>query len=414
MTSRSTSREPGWPPVEPETAAPPARVSRRTFTLGIWALALGYFASYAPYAVLVRITSTGTPPKIDGVDSRLAMLLAAGLATGVVTALIITALGWWRYAGRRVICGASLPCPTRRTLLAGLATVSIIYATTLLYTFSGVSILLAMLLMRAGVLMLAPAVDSLFKRRVRWFSWTALGLSLLALAAVAAELPSYQLTPALGVTVGVYVAVYAVRLHCINTVAKSNDRDATVRYFVEEQMVAMGTLVLVPVASTLIGASGISPELRRTFSSLVSTDAVGSSLLIGVLYAFLYWFGTSIYLDRRENTFCISLNRASSLLAGLVASYAIALLFRERTPNAGELTGAALIAVAILLLSPLHHLRPRLSRFAQPIKWSPFGRTSSAVAPAADLTPMQVPAEFAARSVSEGIGHPLSANTLER
>jgi hypothetical protein len=411
MISRSTSRETARLLVETETVATPAP-SRRTFALGIWALALGYFASYAPYTALVRITSTGTPPGIEGVDSRFGMLLGAGLATGIVTALIITALGWWRYAGRRVIGGTRLPCPTRRTLVAGLATVSIIYATTLMYTFSGVSILLAMLLMRAGVLMLAPAIDSLFKRRVRWFSWTALGLSLLALAAVAAELTTYHLTWALGVTVGVYVAAYAVRLHCINTVAKSDDRDATRRYFVEEQMVAMGTLIVVPVAVTLIGSSGLSVELRRVFASFVSTDKVGASLLIGVLYACLYWFGTSIYLDRRENTFCISLNRASSLLAGLVASYGIAFRFGERLPNVGELTGAALIAVAILVLSPLHHLRPRLSRFERPIERSPVGRPSSALAPAADLTAMQAAAELPI--VSDGIAQPLSVNALER
>jgi hypothetical protein len=266
--------------------------------------------------------------------------------------------------------------------------------------------------MRAGVLMLAPAIDSLFKRRVRWFSWTALGLSLLALAAVAAEFKTNHLTWALGVTVGVYVAAYAVRLHCINTVAKSDDRDATRRYFVEEQMVAMGTLIVVPVAVTLIGSSGLSVELRRVFASFVSTDKVGASLLIGVLYACLYWFGTSIYLDRRENTFCISLNRASSLLAGLVASYGIAFRFGERLPNVGELTGAALIAVAILVLSPLHHLRPRLSRFERPIERSPVGRPSSALAPAADLTAMQAAAELPI--VSDGIAQPLSVNALER
>jgi hypothetical protein len=303
-----------------------------------------------------------------------------------VIALIVTALGWWRYAGRRVIAGARLPCPTRRTLLAGLATVSIIYATTLMYTFSGVSILLAMLLMRAGVLMLAPVIDRVFKRRVRWFSWTALGLSLLALAAVATELTAYHLTSALAVTVGVYIAAYAVRLHCINTMTKSDDCDAARRYFVEEQLVVMGTLIVIPVLWTLIGSSGMSVELRRVVATFVSTDKVGASLLIGALYACLYWFGTSIYLDRRENTFCISLNRASSLLAGLVASYAMAFGFDERMPNAGELTGAALIAVAILVLSPLHHIRPGLSRVEQPTK----------------------------PNAVDGIAQPLSVNALER
>ncbi len=187
MTSRFTSREPDRSRVDAGGVAglvPPP--GRRVFTLGIWALALGYFAFYAPYAAVVRVTSIRRLPAVDAAGSRLGMLLIAGIATAVATTLIITALGWWKYAGRRVVLGVSVPWPRRHTLLAGLATSLIIYTTTLMYSFSGVSIVLAILLMRAGVLMLAPAVDLMFGRRVRWFSWTAFGLSLLALAAVAA------------------------------------------------------------------------------------------------------------------------------------------------------------------------------------------------------------------------------------
>jgi hypothetical protein len=356
MTSRSTSRDSGWLPLDYQTAAS-ARGSRRTFTLGIWAQALGYFAFYVPYAALVRVTSTGASPAIDGVAFRLGMVLTAGLATSVVMALTITGLGWWQYPRRRVLLGACVPWPTRRTLLTGLATVAIIYATTLMYTFSGVSILLAMLLMRAGVLMLAPVVDSLFKRRVRWFSWAAFGLSLLALAAVAAELPTYRLTWALAATVSVYIAAYAIRLHGMNSLAKSQDRDATCRYFVEEQLVAMVTLIAVPVVMASVASSGMSEGIRRGFNSLASAHALWPALLIGVLYGSLYWFGTSIYLDRRENTFCISLNRCASVLAAVVASYGLTFLAGHAGPNAGELTGAALILTAMAVLSPLHHLR---------------------------------------------------------
>jgi hypothetical protein len=310
------------------------------------------------------------------------MVLAAGVGTAVVTPLIVTGLGWWRYAGRRQLLGVSMPWPTRCTLLAGLATALIIYTTTLMYSFSGVSIVLAMLLMRAGVLMLAPVVDGLFKRRVRWFSWTAFGLSLFALVAVAAELRGYHLTWALGVTVGAYVGAYAVRLQCMNIQAKSHDRDATHRYFVEEQMVAMGVLLVVPVALGLAGSSGVMLEIRRGFASLVASNALWPSLLIGVLYAFLYWFGTSIYLDRRENTFCISLNRCSSVLAVVAASYAIAFLFGEPLPNAGELAGAALLAIAMLFLSPLHHLRVRRIRVEERVSdgWLVFRRSPHAPA----------------------------------
>jgi hypothetical protein len=382
MTNRSTSRELDWAGVEPATvieSAPAPR--RRVFTLGIWSLALGYFAFYAPYSALVRTTSSRALAEVDDAGSRVAMVLAAGLATAIVSTLIVTALGWWRHAERRTVLGVHVLWPARPAFLTGLATAVIIYTTTLMYSFRGVSIVLAMLLMRAGVLMLAPMVDTVFKRRVRWFSWTAFGLSLLALAAVGAELPAYHLTWALAGTVGAYIGAYAVRLQCMNRLAKSGDRNATCRYFVEEQMVAMGVLVVTPMAIALSGPNRAAVEVGRGLASLVSAGALGTSLLIGALYACLYWFGTSIYLDRRENTFCIALNRCASVLAVVGASYGIALAFGVAGPNAGELTAAALIAAAMLFLSPLHHLRVR--RFEAPAYqgWIVYRRSPSAPSP---------------------------------
>jgi protein-tyrosine-phosphatase len=95
--------------------------------------------------------------------------------------------------------------------------------------------------------------------------------------------------------------------------------------------------------------------------------------LIGALYACLYCFGTLIYLDCRENTFCIPLNRASSLLAGIVATYGLGLFFGQTSPSEVQLGSAAMIVVALLFLSPLHHfdlllakLKLRLRPVAQP------------------------------------------------
>jgi hypothetical protein len=354
----------------------------RTFTLGIWALALGYFASYAPYTTVVRVTSTRLLPGIDNAESHVAMLLAAGVATAIASPLIVTALGWWGYAGRRVILGVRVPWPTPSTLISGLATTLIIYTTTLIYSFRGVSIVLAMLLMRAGVLMLAPIVDAIFHKRVRWFSWAAFGLSLLAMATVVAELSSYQVTWPLALAVGTYIGAYAIRLPCITRLATSDGRDAARRYLVEEQLVAAGALVVAPLALALIGSTGTSLEVRRAVTSFVSSQALGPSLLVGVLYACLYWFGTSIYLDRRENTYCVPLNRCSSVLAVLVSSYAMASLFGSAQPSAGELVGAALLGAAMLVLSPLHHLRVRRIRVEEPVShgWLVFLRSPRASA----------------------------------
>ena len=415
MTTHSTSREVDGRECERALATGPALLAQgRTFGLGIWWLALGYFVFYAPYAALTKIFSQGLLPGVDRPVSPFEMLPATGFATAVVTLLLITVLGWWSYLGRRNLWGVTVPWPMRRTLLAGLATAAIIYTTTLMYTFTGVSVLLALLLMRSGVLILAPAVDCLFRKRVRWFSWTALGLCLLAVVAAAAELQSYETTWGLLVTEGLYVGAYAVRLHCLNALAKTTDRAATCRYFVEEQFVAMGVLIGAPLAIALVGSSGIPLEIRHGVTSFLSTSALWPSLLIGVLYALLCWFGTLIYLDCRENTFCIPLNRSSSLLAGLAVSYGIAFWFGERTPTATELFGTALIAVAILVLSPLHHMRLWVGSFERLMSRSLSGRSESVLA-AGHVEPLQAQSDLPAVPVGLGqVGEPLSVSARDR
>ena len=84
-------------------------------------------------------------------------------------------------------------------------------------------------------------------------------------------------------------------------------------------------------------------ELRQGFSELFVSNLTLPAMLIGALYASLYCFGTLIYLDCRENTFCIPLNRGSSLLAGVVASFILAIFLGQRAPSTAQLAGASLI-----------------------------------------------------------------------
>ena len=44
-----------------------------------------------------------------------------------------------------------------------------------------------------------------------------------------------------------------------------------------------------------------------------------------------------IYLDQRENTFCIPLNRCSSILSGVAASYVLVFFLKSAAPSAAQL-----------------------------------------------------------------------------
>lgn len=335
--------------------------AHRQFKLKIWGLALGYFIFYAPYSFLIKVVTTKLWPGINGQVSGFQMMPAVVISTAVVLPLIVALMGWWKYVGRREFFGVSIPFPSSPLVfLSALGTAIIIGTTTLTFTFTGVSIVFALLLMRGGVLIIAPVVDRLFKRQVRWFSWAALALTVPAILIALADVNNYRLTLVAALSITAYLSGYVLRLPCVTKLAKSDDTATTYRYFVEEQMVATLFLVAIPAIFALIGKGEIMMELRAGFTGFFTSNITLPAMLIGALYACLYCFGTLIYLDGRENTFCIPLNRGSSLLAGVFATFALALLYGLKPPSPAQLGSASLIVVALLFLSPLHHFVSRV------------------------------------------------------
>ena len=86
-----------------------------------------------------------------------------------------------------------------------------------------------------------------------------------------------------------------------------------------------------------------------------------------MLYGCLYLFGTGIYLDPRENTYCIPLNRCSSLLSGVVASFGLTWFLGWKPPSGYQIAAAGVIlaALAILMVSTLRGYRPAMHGMAQ-------------------------------------------------
>lgn len=318
---------------------------------GIWGLAFGYFAAYVPYSALTKAISRGMLPGMERPIPGLELLPSTVIASMVGMFAFLTWKGWWKYAAQATVFGVRIPRPTRWTLLSGIATSTVVATTTLAYTFSGVSIVFMMLLMRAGVLVIAPLVDLVSRRHVRWFSWVALALSLLALLVTFSDRDGYDLTLVAALDVAAYLAAYFIRLRFMSRLAKSEQGSANVRFFVEEQMVATPVLFLFLGALALIGANETMLTIRAGFSTFVSSGVLLPALVVGLLSQGTGIFGGLILLDKRENTFCVPVNRSSSILAGVCATYVLTLWLGNPPPGASELVGAALILVAILFLT---------------------------------------------------------------
>ncbi len=329
------------------------RIAKRN---NIWYFAFGYFACYAPYSALTKSLSNGSYSELGAVAGA-TLLPVATLTSLAVMLVFLTSMRWWRYATHRKVFGRSIPVPTRWTALSGLCTSVILTTTTLAYTFDGVSIVFVMLLMRGGVLILAPVVDAITGRKQRWFSWIGLALSITALFVAFAEDGGCLVTLASAVDIAFYLGAYFIRLRFMSRLAKSPDREVTLRYFVEEQLVATPSTVLLLIVAALLGADSTSllGDIHAGFTSHLESGFVFETILIGALSQGTGIFGTLVFLDPSENTFSVPVNRCSSILAGVLASAGLALFLDVQWPSAHQLVGAGFVVLAIgaLTLGPL-------------------------------------------------------------
>ncbi|MEW5743466.1 MAG: hypothetical protein AB1938_31435 [Myxococcota bacterium] len=312
--------------------------------VSIWWWAFGYFAAYAPYSALTKALSDGKlGEKVPGNT----ILPLSTFTSLVVMVIFMFATGWWKSATQREVLGLKFPTPTKWTALSGLCGATILTTTTLAYTISGVSIVFMMLLMRGGMLMMAPIVDAISGRHVRWFSWVALGLTLSSLVvAILGKGGNIRLPLVAVVDVTAYLAAYFVRLRFMSRLAKSDSVEVTRRYFVEEQLVSTPAALL-----GLLVLSLFSAEIRAGFTQLVFTSQWPWAVVIGALSQGTGIFGALVLLDKSENSFSVPVNRASSVLAGVLATMSLWALGLGRTLDWQEAAGAGLVIAAIVVLS---------------------------------------------------------------
>src|SRR6266404_1936255 len=328
---------------------------QRIYGFGIWGLGLGYFLFYTPYSGLTRALSNGILTSAHRPLRGTVLLPVSVTAVAAGMLGFITIMKWWKYAGHREFLGISIPFPRRLTFLSGVCMSIIMGTTTLAFALEGVSIVLVLVLLRGGVLIIAPLVDSIVGRRVRWFCWVAMLVSLIAVLVVLGDTTNYKMGLTAMITIAAYLAAYFIKFQLMSALAKTNDKSTTLRYFVEEQMVASPLLLLLLAAMATIGIGDAMMGLRIGFTTFLASKDAGFAVLVGLFYAGLCICTTLIFLDRRENTFCVPMHCGSSMLAGLTAAYALTFFLNQRPPTTSQLASAGLIVVALALLSPLHH-----------------------------------------------------------
>jgi hypothetical protein len=320
-----------------------------------------YFLSYVPNIVVTKLVTSTPHPGFGRALTGLETLPSTLIMSLVLTYLFIWLSGWHRDANATTIAGKRIPIPTKYTLLSGFGTALVLFTVPLSFTFKGVSIPYIQLLMRGDILIIAPLVDLMFGRRVRWWSWVALVMVGISLVFVIERRGELGLPPLAIATIILYTLGYFVRLAVMTRVSKSGDPASIRKYFVEEKMIALPLSVLALGALSLSGLGSQAGQLEFGFVQVWSDPVIMQLALIAVLLTIISVFAAIILLDARENSYCVPLERSASLLAGVMAAYVLALGWGLAYPTTPEVIGAMILVAAIVLLS----LAPRFDKKLQ-------------------------------------------------
>jgi drug/metabolite transporter (DMT)-like permease len=335
---------------------------RRAFPLE--GIVLFYFLAYLPNVIVTKLVTsqphTGLGRPLTGLET----LPASLIISTVLTYLFIWLSGWHRDAHGVKVGGARVPIPTKYTFLSGLGTALVLFTVPLSFTIPNVSIPFIQLLMRGDILLIAPLVDLMFGRRVRWWSWVALAMVLAALVITLGDRGGLKLPPIAILTVVLYTVGYFLRLAVMTKVSKSGDPASIRKYFVEEKVIALPLSVAVLALISASGIGGQSDELSWGFIGVWTDPVLLQLFFIGLTLTIISVFAVVILLDARENAYCVPLERAASLVAGIGGSVLLAWGWGLPMPRPAELIGAAILIGAIVLLS----LAPRLSRTVVPAR----------------------------------------------
>ena len=331
---------------------------KRLQQLSLEAIVLCYMLSYIPNILLTKLATSGVHPDRGRPLSGLETLPASLLVNLALTYLFIWLSGWHRDAHAVKLAGLRLPVPTGATLLSGIGTALVLFTVPLSFTFTDVSIPFIQLLMRGDILVIAPLVDLMFGRRVRWWSWVALVLVGIALTLVVHQRGGFNLPPMAIATVVLYTVGYFLRLAVMTRQAKRGEASQVRGYFVEEKVIALPLSVLALALVSVSGLGNQADELSWGFRQVWHDPVLWPLVGAGFTLTIVSVFAAVILLDPHENSYCVPLERSSSLLAGLAAAYLLHWLWGLPAPTTTELAGAALLIAAIVLLT----VAPRLQR----------------------------------------------------
>mgnify|MGYP001582879816 CR=1 FL=1 len=332
-------------------------------------LCIGYFTFYVITGIAAKLFTSG------GADSFFKMnqieYMVYNTIGGMVTALgIVFVMKWYRLKSNQHIQfgGFSLPQEIKYIIPSGLMTAIVIPTTTLMYTFEGMSVMVAMVIMRSSVIIISRVVDAvqikqgILHKKVFMeeniavlFALLAAGVNLYAVKA--GDFDFIHNTAAVSILLS-YIIAYTIRIYIMNyfknTRAKGVPLDNN-GFFGIEQIAAFTFVMLL----SIMFFNGVNwfgwdvPQIVNFHNAFVLPNTVWFwGVISGTAFGVVAFFSVFLFMFKgRTATFAGLVNRLTSLVAGTTATLLSAILLGAKYPKMQDWISLLFIFIAVGFLS---------------------------------------------------------------
>jgi hypothetical protein len=334
-------------------------------------LCFGYFFFYVVTGVVVRYFQFYPGgPQLNNIE-YLVYSTTGGASLALIVVLI---LRWYKFETIRPtkLLGIVFPSEFYYIAPAGFCTAIIIATTTLMYSIKGVSVMVAMVLMRASVIIIGRIVDAIqihqgiLKKKV--YLEENMGI-LFALLAVSVKMFwslftvntkdfDFLVHPAAMAILCTYIAAYAIRIYIMNYFKNTRPKGVKLNnksYFAIEQIFSCIVLVIAAVVifywPTNLGG-GID-QIQEFHNAIANASSWWLWAIIGgTAFGIVAFFSVFIFMFKgRTATFAGLVNRLTSLLAGTTATLISWVFLKGGFPEIQDWLSLVFIIVAIGFIS---------------------------------------------------------------
>ena len=331
-------------------------------------LCIGYFVFYVITGVSVKYF-TGNPAQGYPGMKEIEYLVYSTVGGSLIALSVAIALRWYRLkSNRRIVWGKfSFPSEVLYIIPSGVCTAVVIPTTTLMYLLP-ISVMVAMVIMRASIIIISRLVDAvqikqgILTKRVYAEENYAVVFALLAAAVNLfwtgpGDFDFVNSVEAMSI-LGSYIIAYAIRIYIMNYYKNTRGKGVKLDnqgFFAIEQIAASATMLL---AGYILFKS---PEwfnssnvyLLQFRDSIVAPRPLwGWAVVAGFAYGLVAFFSVFIFMFKgRTATFAGLVNRLTSLVAGTAATLTSYFLFSGRFPKMQDWLSLVFILVAVGFLT---------------------------------------------------------------